>query len=354
MYRKRTYLSPKGRKNKTIRNVILGLVILAILFGWYQYSRYQYSVNTAVDPLDTTKISFTIKKGETVNDIAEKLFKEDLILDTGSFKIYTRLNGYDTKVITGRFILNRSMNIPQIVESLVNRANGEIILTIPEGSTVSDIDEELVKLDLINAGEFAKAVQNFDDYDKYSFLDKTKQKELIYPLEGYLFPDTYFLDALNYYNENLIQLMLQNFENKLNSEFPNVMTDSKTTLFDKVIMASIVEKEVRTDKDIPIVAGILWKRMDSGWTIGADATLLYLKDDREIDYFDLQEETLYNTRKYQGLPPGPICNPGLASLKGTISPEESPYFFYLTTPDTGEVIYGKNNEEHNANKRKYL
>lgn len=354
MYRKRTSLSPNRRKPKTLRNIILGVIVLAILFGWYQYSRYEYNINTAVDATDTTKISFTIKKGETVNDIAEKLFKEDLILDIGYFKIYTRLNGYDTKVITGRFILNKSMTVPEIVESLVNRENGEVILTVPEGSTVKDIDEELVKLDLINAGEFIKAVQDFDDYDKYPFLDKERQQDLIHPLEGYLFPDTYYLDALNYYNENLIQLMLQNFINKLNSEFPDVLADSKTPLFEKVIMASIVEKEVRTSKDIPIVAGILWKRMDSGWTIGADATLLYLKDDREIDYFDLQEESPYNTRKNLGLPPGPICNPGLASLKGTIYPEESPYFFYLTTLDTGEVIYGKTNEEHNANKAKYL
>jgi len=354
MYRKRTSLSTNRRKPKTLRNIILLILLVGIIFGWYQYSRYEYNINTAVDSADTSKISFTIKKGETIPDIAQKLYDEDLILDIGAFKIYTRLNGYDTKIITGRFLLNKSMTVPEIVENLTNRTNGEVILTVPEGTTIKEIDEELVKLDLINSGEFIAAVREFDNYDKYPFLDKEDHKDLIYPLEGYLFPDTYYLDALNYYNENLIQLMLNNFESKLNTEFPEILADSKTKLFDKVIMASIVEKEVRTSKDIPIVAGILWKRLDSGWTIGADATLLYLADDRELDYFDLQEESPYNTRKNLGLPPGPICNPGLAHLKGTFYPEESPYFFYLTTLDTGEVIYGKTNEEHNANKAKYL
>lgn len=128
----------------------------------------------------------------------------------------------------------------------------------------------------------------------------------------------------------------------------------KRSLHEVITMASIVEMEVRTTDDRPIVAGILWKRLDSGWMIGADATLLYLKEDRSIDYQDLQEESPYNTRKNAGLPPGPIGNPGIKAILATLTPEESPYFFYLTTLDTGEVIYAVTNEEHNANKVKYL
>jgi UPF0755 protein len=222
---------------------------------------------------------------------------------------------------------------------------------VPEGFTVEDIDNELVELAVISAGEFNTAVKEFDDYEKFTFLNKEAMESLEYPLEGYLFPDTYFIDPLNFYSENLIQLMLDNFETKLGDELNK---DHDRNFHEIIIMASIVEKEVRTNADIPVVAGILWKRFDENWVLGADATLLYLKSDRTIEYEDLQEESDYNTRKNLGLTPGPICNPGLKSIMGTINPEDSPYYFYLTTLDTGEVIYARTNEEHNRNKREYL
>ncbi|MBU0667942.1 endolytic transglycosylase MltG, partial [Patescibacteria group bacterium] len=194
-------------------------------------------------------------------------------------------------------------------------------------------------------------VNTFDNYDKYFFLDREAMKTLPHPLEGYLFPDTYFIDPLNFYSENLIQLMLENFERKIGEDLKKEATRS---ISDIVTMASIVEKEVRTKKDIPIVAGILWKRLDNSWLLGADATILYLKDDRSIDYQDLKEDSPYNTRVKGGLPPGPISNPGLESLKAALNPQDSPYWYYLTTPDTGEVIYAKTNDEHNSNKARYL
>jgi UPF0755 protein len=119
-------------------------------------------------------------------------------------------------------------------------------------------------------------------------------------------------------------------------------------------MASIVEKEVNTATDRPIVAGILWKRLDSHWQLGADATLLYLKNDNTINYQDLQENSPYNTRKNQGLPPGPICNPGLKSIEAALNPQSSAYFYYLTDPASGSVVYAATNDEQNANKAKYL
>ena len=88
--------------------------------------------------------------------------------------------------------------------------------------------------------------------------------------------------------------------------------------------------------------------------LGADATLLYLKSDRTIDYQDLQEDSDYNTRKKMGLPPGPIGNPGLSALQAALNPEDSPYFYYLSKPENGEMVYSKTNDEHNQNKAKYL
>ncbi len=343
----------KKRHNKNIkplRYIIIGLIILAV-FCFYQYSRYQFNIETPVEPGNTSNISFVINKGENLSNIAKNLIEKDLILDLDTFKWYSKLGGFDRKVVAGRFILNKNLTIPEIVEIITNTNKSQIILTIPEGSTIIDIDKKLTDLEIITAGDFIKAVNAFDDYDKYFFLNKETINQLPHQLEGYLFPDTYYINPLNFYSENLIQLMLNNFEQKIGEDLKKEQTRS---INDIITMASIVEKEVRTKKDIPIVAGILWKRLDNNWLLGADATLLYLKEDRTIDYQDLKEDSKYNTRTKGGLPPGPISNPGLESLKATLYPQDSQYWFYLTTLDTGEVIYAKSNEDHNYNKAKYL
>lgn len=340
------------RRNKKRRTgkylLIVVLVIGAVV--WWQYARYQNFISTPVDANDNTAISLLIKKGESLNTITQKLHENELILDQDAFKMYNRLGGYDRNIVAGRFLLNKTMTVPEIVQALTSNEKSEAIVTIPEGSTIVQIDDTLTDQDLIEEGEFIAAIDEFDDYDNYFFLNEEKLKDLPHPLEGYLFPDTYFVDPIDFHSENLIQLMLNTFESRIGDELQATDRD----IHDVVIMASIVEKEVRTTKDIPIVAGLLWKRLDSGWLLGADATLLYLKEDRTIDYQDLQEDTPYNTRKNGGLPPGPISNPGLESLTATLYPEESPYWYYLTTLDTGEVIYAETNEQHNANKAQYL
>ncbi|HLG25410.1 MAG TPA: endolytic transglycosylase MltG [Candidatus Gracilibacteria bacterium] len=296
-------------------------------------------------------MTFFIKKGETSGEIAHNLKEKGLILDEGTFKLYAKLNGVDRNIVAGRFIVSRSQNMPEIVAIITDSKKSEMVLTVPEGTTIQQIDEKLVALGAIETGDFVKAINEFKDYDKYPFIDREAVSGLAHPLEGYLFPDTYFLESQNFYSEDLIQLMLNNFAKRME---PHMGELGKRSLHEVITMASIVEMEVRTTDDRPIVAGILWKRLDSGWMIGADATLLYLKEDRSIDYQDLQEESPYNTRKNAGLPPGPIGNPGIKAILATLTPEESPYFFYLTTLDTGEVIYAVTNEEHNANKVKYL
>lgn len=340
----------RNKKPKFTKWLIIGIILLLIYAG-YQYSRYNYIISTPVDPSDTQSSSFIIKKGESTSQIAQNLKEKNLILDEGTFKLFAKLSGKDRSIVAGRFSLSSSQTIPTILDVITDNRQSEVVLTVPEGSTVTNIDQELVELGLIETGEFIKAVTSFNQYDKYPFLDKESIKNLIYPLEGYLFPDTYFISANDFYSENLIQLMLQNFQAKL-TEITNQPTER--SLREYIIMASILEQEVNTSNDMPIVAGILWKRLDSGWMLGADATLLYNKDNREINYSDLQEDNPYNTRNRTGLPPGPITNPGLQTIKAAMFPQNSPYYFYLTTLDTGEVIYSVTNEEHNANKQKYL
>ena len=185
----------------------------------------------------------------------------------------------------------------------------------------------------------------------YKFLDKKILETLASPLEGYIYPDTYFLDPADFKPEDLIYLTLDNFEKKI-TELPK--SQSKYSFHQIITMASIIENEVRNFSDRKMVSGILWKRLENAWPLGADATLLYITNDRKITSEDLEIDSPYNTRKYAGLPPGPVSNPSIESITAAIFPEQSNYWFYLTTLDTGEVIYAETNEEHNANRKKYL
>lgn len=340
----------KRQQKKSGLKTILGiLVIVGIAFGIYKYQQYNYFINTPADPNNTEETIFTIKKGDNLKKIALGLEEENIILNKESFSLYGRLNGLDKEIKTGRFPLQSSLTTPEIYETIISNRTREEIVTIPEGSTIKDIDKILEKLQLTRSGEFISTTNDFNNYSKYGFLEEEKLKDLPHPLEGYLFPDTYFVTANNFSSESFLSLLLNTFDKKA---LP-VIANSERSLDEVVIVASMIEKEANKDADRPIIGGIIWKRLDEGWLLGIDATLLYLKEDREIDYFDLRENTPYNTRLNGGLPPGPIANPGLASIKAAVQPEESEYYYYLTSRD-GEMIYSKTDSEHIMNKNRYL
>ena len=322
-------------------------------FFLYKSWKYHHNLNAAVDANDNSNVTFIVKSGETLKDVALSLQDKDLVVDSDAFIQYAKDEKLDNKVVAGRFNLQKSQTIPDIMASLTDQIKAQVVLTIPEGSTIQDIDDKLASLNLGPKGGFTLASKNFLDtetYAKYPFLDQSKIAGRIHPLEGYLFPDTYFLNPSNFSYDDLIILMLNNFNKKA---WPILKTSTKNAS-DTLTMASLVEKEVRTTPDLPIVAGILWKRLEQNWFLGADASLLYLKDDREINYNDLKEKSPYNLRNTHGLPPGPICNPGIKAITAAVNPEVSKYYFYLTKPATGEVVYAVTNDEQNANKAKYL
>lgn len=335
------------RQQKRSKKLIPFLVLIIFLAGLF-YFNYRSDIYNAVDPENSEDISFQVKKGESVKKIAKNLEEKNLIDSKFSFYLYTKWHSLGEHIIAGHFVLNQAMNVPEIVTVISDPAQAEYIITIQEGLTIRDIDEKLVELNLIEPGEFISAVKNFDGWEYYKFLNPEKLKTLDLPLEGYLYPDTYFLDPATFESQDLIYLALDNFENKISEISPI------SSFHEILTMASIIENEVFGEQDRKIVSGILWKRLENGWPIGADATLLYVTNDRKIDAADLEIDSPYNTRKNPGLPPGPISNPSIESIKAALNPQASEYWFYLTTLDTGEVIYAKTNEEHNANREKYL
>jgi UPF0755 protein len=173
-------------------------------------------------------------------------------------------------------------------------------------------------------------------------------------LEGYLFPDTYEVREDETAKE-VVAKILSNFDRKVSKDILSKIKNQGKTLYQVLIMASVLEKEVKGFEDKKIVAGILWKRLRNGWKLQVDSTLTYITNRKSLELTkdDLTVNSPYNTYKHYGLPPSPICNPGLDSIKAAVSYKDSPYWFYLTTKD-GKTVFSRTLREHNYNRWKYL
>lgn len=331
-------------KRKTpIKKVVLSSIIIVLIFSTIYYHN---QTSFTLDDTNPKTISFNVEKGESIGSIAKTLEELNLIKSAQFFETYTQLHKYDRKIMAGNFLLNTSMNVQEIAQTLTQKPDqAEISFTILEGVRIRDIDADLSKIDLIQPGQFIEATKNFN-YQDFPFI---KQNNLNLPLEGYIYPDTYFINSKNFHPDQLITKALNNFQTKT----AHLNLDPEE-LHQKLTMASIIENEVFGYQDRQIVAGIFYKRLENNWRLDADASLLYITDDRSITQSDLQIDSPYNTRKNLGIPPGPISNPSIEAIEAALNPKESPYWFYLTTLDTGEVIYSKSNEEHNLNRAKHL
>lgn len=336
------------RRRKEKKLPLKKLLLLILIFLFAQYFYFGFFASPAIESDNYATIS--IDEGESIKSIAKKLKKENVINSKFLFNTYLKFSDADTQIKSGVFQIPLPQNIPSTIDFLVHNAPSQTKITIPEGFKITQIDARLAANGLIEEGEFIDCMKTCQiDHELLQYIPNTDN------LEGFLYPDTYFVSNTNFEPSELITKMLNNFESKMPKEWENQLGAlPETDLYTAIKMASIIEREVLSDKDKRLVSGILWKRYENGWTLGADATLLYEKDNNSITAADIASDSPYNTRKFLGFPPTPISNPSTSSIEAALNPESSAYWFYLTTLDTGEVIYAITNEEHNANKVRYL
>ena len=261
----------------------------------------------------------------------------------------------------GTYLIPRDASFSDIAEWLSSGEGKETVVTIPEGYTIAQIDALLAAMDLIEEGELLECVQTCD-FSSFAFLPSAEGLALSPSansgqarVEGYLFPDTYFVDVTTFVPKFFLERLLGTFRTSVIEGLATDMEVSGRPLHEVMTMASLIERETRTNEERPVVSGILWKRFDSGRGLDVDATVRYIleKSTGTLTKEDLEVDSPYNTRRYRGLPPGPIGNPGLASIRAALDPEDSLYWYYLHDQD-GNIRYAETNDEHNLNKAKYL
>ncbi len=308
--------------------------------------------------LKDTLVSFSITPGQDVKTIGLKLKESNLIKSRLVFESWVWLTGTEKKFVAGDYKLPANVNIINLTRLLTGSLAlpNEVKVVIIEGWTIKDIASYLEKNNLYFTTDFIALVskpQNFEPLLNNLGI-KLTSKPANASLEGYLFPDTYrvYRDSQP---DDLVAKMLNNFVDKFKPEWQQEITKRGYNMFQAVTLASIVEKEVANDKDRRLVADIFWRRLKVGRGLESDATINYITGKKALQpsLLDLAVDSPYNTYKYRGLPPGPICNPGASALEAVIYPQSNDYWYFLTTPD-GEVIYSKTFEEHKAAKAKYL
>lgn len=322
--------------------------MVILLVGSFFYLRYRVCFSHGKNSEEKV---FSIEEGSSNAKIAKKMKESGLISGEIYFYIYVKMNKVSRRIFPGEYIISGNMTIPEIVHIITNPEEKFENVTFPEGFTFRQIADRLDASGLPGE-EFLELAKNPVNLKKrYSYL----QSDDVLNLEGYLFPDTYFFKK-DISAENIAGRLLDTFDEKLDNNLREEIIRQGKTIKEIVTMASILEKEVQTLEDMKIASGIFWKRISVGQRLESDAPLSYILDDNNDSHSgkDLEINSPYNTYRYAGLPPGPICNPGKNAILAAVYPEESPYFFFLTgkIDGTKKVLYARNYEEHLANKRK--
>jgi len=326
--------------------IVFILVILAILAGLlYGRNKVYFAHGKNLE-----KVTIQVEKGDGISEVVDKLEKNGLISGKIYFYYYMEVKKLLGSILPGEYELSGNLTIPEISTLLTQKEKEFFKITFPEGWTTKQMAKRLTENGL-NGEEFLKIVANPSEIAKdFEFFESEKTKSL----EGYLFPDTYFfakdLDA-----QSIILKILKNFDEKLTPDFRQEIIKQKKSLEEILIMASIIEKEVANYDDREIVSGIFWTRIEIGQPLQSCATLAYIigENKKQYTYADTRIVSPYNTYLNKNLPPGPIANPGIAAIRAAIYPKNSEFNYFLSNPETGQTIFSKNLEEHNANKVKY-
>jgi len=314
----------------------LFLLIIILSIATFSYLYFKEGTLPVDKNNKTTKI-FVIPKGQSLNNIIKDLSKQELIRNRIVFYLIVKKLGIEKKIQAGDYRLSPSMDAYQIAKTLTH-GTLDIWVTIIEGLRKEEVAQIIARDFGIPETEFIKAAK-----------------------EGYLFPDTYLIPK-NASLQTIIKIFEDNFYQKVNNDLKKQLEKKGLSLDEALIIASLIEREAKFADDRPLVASVILNRLNEKMKLDIDATIQYALGyqveektwwKKNLTRQDLEINSPYNTYKFEGLPPTPICNPGLSSIKAIINAPKTDYFFYISDK-TGHLHFAKDLTEHNENIKKYL
>lgn len=368
--------------SKKIRIAFRILLVLLLLFfflvtGVYFGYNYVLSQEKRLDALQAAiddgsfvvgkntegAIPLVIETGDMTSDIADKLYEDGLIDNTLVFSLMSKINGFDGAYLAGTHYLIPGLNYDEIMFLLTQKPES-VVITFPEGITYEEIKQKLHDAGLnFSDEEFDQCMDSpnlFVDYRFVAELDLSEERDHV--LSGYLFPDTYEFDV-NATPRQIINIFLNNTNNKLYDEYYDRAEAIGMTLDEAITFASLIQTETSRATDMMYISAVFHNRLDSD-----DESLHYMCSDASINYLrqmqglpphlvltvdDLAIDSPYNTYTHEGLPPGPICMPGLDAIQAALYPEPNCNFYYFCATGDGGTAYAVTYEEHEANVEMY-
>ncbi|MBP5418001.1 MAG: endolytic transglycosylase MltG [Clostridiales bacterium] len=308
-------------------------------------------------------VMIVIRSGDTTSDIADKLKKAGLIKNTMTFSIMSKFNGFDGGYLAGTHFLTPDLTYDEMMYLLCQEP--EVVrITFPEGITYREVKLKLKEKGLAfnekHLDECMNSPNLFVDYPFVSAIATNEDRDYI--LSGYLFPDTYDFD-MNASEEEIIGTFLRNMNSKLYDEFYERAQKLGMTMDEVMTLASLIQKETTDKTDMLFISAVFHNRLKSEdpdmQFLGSDASINYLRELEGMSHVwaasgtDLEWDSPYNTYKYRGLPPGPICMPSLDAIQAALYPEPNCNFMYFCAKGDGRTAFAVTKEEHEANVEKY-
>ena len=348
------------KSSVAILSIFSFLILISILFYAFVFIQTR-----PVNPKNAGSIKIEIPSGMTVNQVAKSLEEKKLVKNARLFYLSVRfplINSFlffkesvpaNFILKSGSYRLNKSMDFSEIQNELISGQQEYIVISIPEGLTISKIAAILEANKVCNSYDFITFAKDSSQtiFKQYKIPGES--------LEGYLFPDTYYLTS-GMSASDVASMMVENFFSRI-KEIPELYSKTPEDLFQTLTLASIVEREYRIPEEAPLIASVFKNRIRQNIGLYSCATVEYIITEIEgkphpdrILLDDLKIDNPYNTYKWAGLTPGPISNPGLIALKAaTNTPKTDYYFFQIVDPAAGKHVFSKTFEQHKVNHNLY-
>jgi len=338
------------------------VVLLVMMFDLARgvLSRNTSSLASAVAAVNTppagSVVDVNVQPGESTTDIAKELQAKGLVANDTVFLGFIKLRDGGTGIQPGLHQIPAGASMDQVLANLEQTvAPTQIRITLPEGRRLEEDASAAAQAGIGSGQDYLQQATHPDPAWGYSFMSELPKGAT---LEGFLFPDTFQLPADSPTAGDLIKRQLNDFDQRVTPDLRQQLAAQKHSLYDTIIIASIVEREAKVPSERPLIAGVYWNRLKAGMTLGADPTIQYAVGKPsnwwpQLSVDDLKVKSPFNTYTQAGLPPSPICNPGLASIQGAANPQGDYLYFVAKNDGSGQHAFAHTLDEHNANRAKY-
>ena len=333
------------------RTYLVGLLVFLLLVGGAGFGGYRYldSEVHAAQRSGQGSVSVDIPPGSSVTDIANLLANRGVIASALVFEAYVRVKGLGANLQAGHYAVPGGLSMVQVIALLEhNQSGSEVSVTLPEALTSGQQAALFAAKGVFSAAAYTAEVKTGvfpEDFlaDHYPAAG----------IEGFLFPDTYFLSP-GVKPHDVIELQLKRFGEQVPASLRAHAADNKLTFYQALVLSTIVERESRFDEDRANIASVFYNRLRAGMPLQSDITVLFAKGltNGSISEDDKKIDSPYNTYLHTGLPPGPICNPGLPSIRAALFPATTTYLYFLADHQ-GHAHFARTLAEHQANQVKY-